>query len=89
VNLLARGWPVLEAVAAPRLAWADARLRVHCDLGASIRGRLAERGFPLQLTGRGYINHTGVVHVVTAGPDGVCDAVADPAYDGIGAAVPA
>lgn len=86
VNVLTRRWPPLEAVAAPRFAWTDTRLRVHCDLSATIRGRLAERRLPLQLVGRGYINHTGVVHLVAVDLAGQCEAVADPAYDGIGAA---
>jgi len=89
VNLLVRGWPALDAVAAPRFAWTDARLRVHCDLGASVRDHLARRGLPLQLIGRGYVNHAGVAHLVAADTEGVCEAVADPAYDGIGAAVQA
>ena len=87
VNLLARGWPAPEAVAAPRFAWTDARLRVHCDLSAAVRDRLASRGLPLQLIGRGYGTHAGVAHLVAVGPDGRCEGVADPAYDGIGAAV--
>jgi gamma-glutamyltranspeptidase/glutathione hydrolase len=89
VNILARRWPALEAVAAPRFAWTDARLRVHCDLSASVRDHLAQRGLPLQLIGRGYVNHAGVAHLVAAGVDGRCESVADPAYDGIGAAVQA
>ena len=89
VNLLGRRRPAVDAVAAPRFAWTDAHLRVHCDLGASIRAHLAERGFPLLLIGRGYVNHAGVVHLVAAGADGRCEAVADPAYDGVGAAVQA
>jgi gamma-glutamyltranspeptidase/glutathione hydrolase len=87
LNLLARRWPALDAAAAPRFAWTDARLRVHCDLSASIRSHLAERGLSLQLSGRGYINHCGIVHLVAVDPDGRCEAVADPAYDGTGAAV--
>ena len=86
VDLLARRRPAPEAVAAPRFAWTDARLRVHCDLSAAVRGHLATRGFPLQLIGRGYVTHAGVAHLVVVGPDGRCEAVADPAYDGIGAA---
>ena len=89
VNLLARRWPALKAVSAPRFAWTDARLRVHCDLGASIRDHLARRGLPLQLIGRGYVTHAGVAHLVAAGRDGGWEAVADPAYDGVGAAVQA
>ena len=87
VNLLARRWPAPLAMAAPRFAWTDARLRVHCDLSAAVRAHLAERGLPLQLIGRGYVIHAGVAHLVTVGPEGGCEAVADPAYDGIGAAV--
>ena len=87
VNLLARGWPALDAVAAPRFAWTDARLRVHCDLGAQIQHHLAARGFPLQVIGRGYVTHAGVAHLVAVDADGRREAVADPAYDGIGAAV--
>jgi hypothetical protein len=40
------------------------------------------------LIGRGYVGHAGVVHLVAAGADGRCDAVADPAYDGIGVGLP-
>jgi gamma-glutamyltranspeptidase/glutathione hydrolase len=89
VNLLGRRWPAAEAVAAPRFAWTNGLLRAHCDLSAPIRSHLAERRFPLHLTGRGYINHTGVVHLVALDSDGRCEAMADPAYDGIGQAVPA
>jgi gamma-glutamyltranspeptidase / glutathione hydrolase len=84
VNLWGRGRSALDAVAAPRFAWTDARLRAHCDLGAPVRAHLAQRGFPVQLIGRGYLSHVGVVHLVRADADGRCEAVADPAYDGVG-----
>ena len=87
LNFLARRWSAPMAVAAPRFAWTDARLRVHCDLSGPVRDHLASRGLPLQLIGRGYATHAGVVHLVAAGIDARYEAVADPAYDGIGAAV--
>lgn len=83
VNLLRRGLPPAEAVAAPRFAWTDGRLRTHCDLGADAIAHLQARGLPVQVIGRDYLTHAGIVHLVRSDAAEGCEGAADPAYDGI------
>ncbi len=84
VNLLQRRRGALDAVAAPRLAWTGAGLRVHLDVGARIAAHLEERGFAVTWTGRGARQHAGVVHLAQRQEGRDCEAAADPAYDGTG-----
>jgi len=86
VNLLGRGWPELEAVATPRLNWKFGRVRAHCDLAPRALAHLRQRGFPVELTGRGYFNHVGIVHLAARDAAGLCSAAADTALDGVAAA---
>ena len=86
VNLLGHGWSELQSVAAPRMNWKFGHLRAHCDLAPATLCHLRQRGFPMELTGRGYFNHVGVVHLAARNAAGQCSAAADTALDGVAAA---
>lgn len=85
MNLLGHGWPELQSVAAPRMNWKFGHLRAHCDLAPTILGHLRQRGFPVQLTGRGYFNHVGVVHLAARTAASQWSAAVDTALDGVAA----
>jgi gamma-glutamyltranspeptidase/glutathione hydrolase len=82
LNVVARGMSLTDAVAAPRVNWKNARLRIHCDFPQEIVSGLDKLGFPLEFRNRSHVDHLGVVHAVMQREDGLCEGAADPVYDG-------
>jgi gamma-glutamyltranspeptidase/glutathione hydrolase len=63
-HVIDRGWPLEQAMAAPRLFALGPDLRVHDWLDQGIRSELSERGFNLTPVALGDSPHLGLVHAV-------------------------
>ena len=71
------------AVIAPRTNWAGDRVRFHVDAPPGLEGRLIRAAVPVSITGRGPIEHLGVVQAAGRRAGGRLEAAADPAYAGV------
>ena len=87
-NVIDRGMPLDEAVAAPRVFSPDGkRVRVHDDTPAAVIEALRARGFAVELVPRGISRHLGIVQAVMFdAKTGEFAGTADPVYDGSAAA---
>ena len=70
------------ALAAPRSNWIGATARLHVDVPAGLEDRLTAAGVEVNFTGRGPVDHLGIVQAVCRRGDGRTAAGADPAYAG-------
>ncbi len=84
-NLLA-GETLAAALAAPRSNWVGVTARLHIDVPAGLEDRLAAAGARTEFTGRGPVDHLGIVQAAGRKRDGSTFAAADPAYSGSAAA---
>lgn len=83
-NVIDRGMPLEQAVAAPRVFSPDGkRVRMHDDTSAAVVEALRARGFRLELVPRGISRHLGIVQAVMFdAASGEFTGAADPVYDG-------
>ncbi|MBV2358375.1 gamma-glutamyltransferase family protein [Thalassococcus sp. CAU 1522] len=86
IRHLLSGRPLSAALAAPRSNWVGATARIHIDAPASLEVRLAAAGAEVAFTGRGPVDHLGIVQAAGRHRDGRVCAAADPAYCGTAAA---
>jgi gamma-glutamyltranspeptidase/glutathione hydrolase len=84
-HLLA-GRDLAQAMAAPRANWVGATARLHIDVPQGLETRLADAGVTTAFTGRGPVDHLGIVQAACRRADRGCAAAADPAYSGSAAA---
>lgn len=87
-NVIDRGLPLDEAVAAPRVFSPDGkRVRLPDDTRVAVVEALKARGFRLELVPRGISRHLGIVQAVLFdAKTGEFTGAADPVYDGSAAA---
>lgn len=83
---LLAGTDLASALCAPRSNWIGATARLHLDAPAGLEGRLMAAGATCEFTGRGPVDHLGIVQAVGRRKDGTVTAAADPAYAGTAAA---
>lgn len=76
------GAPLAHALAAPRSNWVGETARLHVDAPAGLEDRLTRAGAKIEFTGRGPVDHLGIVQAVGQMADGRVTAAADPAYSG-------
>ncbi|MBL4558858.1 MAG: hypothetical protein JKP98_22810 [Rhodobacteraceae bacterium] len=62
-------------------------MRAHLDAPAGLEAALDAAGARLTFTGRGPVDHLGIVQAAAIHADGTVAAAADPAYAGAAAAV--
>lgn len=86
IRHLLQGIPLGTALAAPRSNWVGATARLHLDAPEGLEDRLAAAGADFEFTGRGPVDHLGIVQAVGRRCDGFLEAAADPAYAGTAAA---
>ena len=86
VRHLLSGAPLADALAEPRANWVGDVARLHVDAPTGLETRLSDAGASVEFTGRGPVDHLGIVQAVCRGPDGRVSAAADPAYSGTAAA---
>ncbi len=86
IRHLLDGRTLPEAMAAPRSNWVGATARLHVDAPQELETRLAAAGAITAFTGRGPVDHLGVVQAAGRLRDGRVTAAADPAYAGAAAA---
>ncbi|SMX32682.1 gamma-glutamyltransferase [Maliponia aquimaris] len=79
---LLEGRGLRDAICAPRVNWVGDTVRAHVDAPRGLEQRLAAAGAPLSFTGRGPVDHLGIVQAAGRRADGTCEAAADPAYSG-------
>jgi gamma-glutamyltranspeptidase/glutathione hydrolase len=84
---LIAGQPLDRAIAAPRANWLGDHVRAHLDAPAGLEAALDAAGARLTFTGRGPVDHLGIVQAAAIHADGTVAAAADPAYAGAAAAV--
>ena len=77
------GLDLAGAVIAPRTNWAGDRVRCHVDAPPGLEGRLSRAGVAVSITGRGPVEHLGVVQAAGRHAGGRLEAAADPAYAGV------
>lgn len=82
IRHLLDGAELASAVAAPRSNWVGATARLHVDAPAGLEDRLAHAGARIDFTGRGPVDHLGIVQAAGRFADGRVTAAADPAYCG-------
>lgn len=82
IRHLLNGSSLANALAAPRANWVGATARLHLDVPEGLETRLAEAGAEVSFTGRGPVDHLGIVQAVGRRADGTVMAAADPAYAG-------
>ena len=87
IRHLLNGTSLANALAAPRANWVGATARLHLDVPEGLETRLAEAGAEVSFTGRGPVDHLGIVQAVGRRADGTVMAAADPAYAGSADAV--
>lgn len=86
VRHILSGRDLAACLAAPRSNWIGATARLHVDAPAGLEARLAGAGAEVEFTGRGPVDHLGIVQVAGRLSDGRVIAAADPAYSGNAAA---
>lgn len=86
VRHLLAGAGLAHAVTAPRSNWVGATARLHVDAPSGLEDRLTAAGAAFEFTGRGPVDHLGIVQAVGRRADGTVMAAADPAYAGAAAA---
>ena len=77
------GLDLAGAVIAPRTNWAGDRVRCHVDAPPGLEGRLIRAAVPVSMTGRGPVEHLGVVQGAGRLAGGRVEAAADPAWAGV------
>ena len=71
-----------EAMTASRANWVGETVRLHVDAPAGLEDVLASAGITVQFTGRGPVDHLGIVQAAGRDGTGFFTAAADPAYAG-------
>ena len=79
---LLAGQDLFGAMCAPRVNWVGDTVRAHVDAPAGLEARLQAAGAPVAFTGRGPVDHLGIVQAAGRRTDGTFEAAADPAYSG-------
>jgi gamma-glutamyltranspeptidase len=83
---LLEGHGLAAAITAPRANWVGDTVRLHVDAPPGLEDRLAAAGAGVAFTGRGPVDHLGIVQAAGRDDDGRVSAAADPAYAGTAAA---
>jgi gamma-glutamyltranspeptidase/glutathione hydrolase len=86
IRHLLDGKSLSRALAAPRSNWVGATARLHLDVASGLEDRLTGAGVEFEYTGRGPVDHLGIVQAVGQSVDGQVMAAADPAYAGTASA---
>ena len=86
IRHILNGKDLADALAAPRSNWIGATARLHIDAPPGLDTRLSDAGASVDFTGRGPVDHLGIVQVAGRHHDGRVTAAADPAYAGTAAA---
>lgn len=82
IRHLTNGQDLKSAMAAPRSNWIGSTARLHIDAPTGLDDHLSGAGIDIEFTGRGPVDHLGIVQAVGRWPDGQTVAAADPAYAG-------
>lgn len=82
IRHLLDGQPLDAAMIAPRSNWVGADARLHLDAPEGLEARLSAAGAEVSFTGRGPVDHLGIVQAVGRLETGHVIAAADPAYAG-------
>lgn len=82
IRHLLDGQPLDAAMIAPRSNWVGADARLHLDAPEGLEARLSAAGAEVSFTGRGPVDHLGIVQAVGRRETGQVIAAADPAYAG-------
>ncbi len=68
INVLDRGWPLDEAMRAPRIFCLNNKLRLHEAFAPELIETLRARGFEIELVAANAARHQGLVHAVQYDP---------------------
>lgn len=86
IRHLLSGRDLGAAMVAPRSNWVGDTARLHIDVPTGLETLLTDAGATVVFTGRGPVDHLGIVQAVVRSADGTVEAAADPAYSGTAAA---